>query len=255
MLVHAEPDARDEAESAPARSRGRGLLSGFGESRRFDREMRAAGDWSGYDQPLAARVMAFRTAASAVVAVAFLAFVWPWGAQSRSWVGDRLAGLLPHSYEEIKVEKVSVDPPQPDIDGYAADFAVDGFRNRAWVTAWDPAQPIGRDCRETVGRRSATLVLDFAKEVRVDRVSIRAGLDEKNPDHNTQARPKRFGLQLGDKSCQTLPLKPGPDRQDFDVEKAGEVSYAKVWIIDADEPADGPGNRVAISELDFLTAR
>lgn len=85
---------------------------------------------------------------------------------------------------------------------------------------------------------------------------VRAGLDEKNPDRSTQARPTKLGLQLGDELCQILQLQdPVSDRQTFNIDKKADVPYAKVWIIEADVPADGPRNLVAISELDFVTAR
>jgi hypothetical protein len=257
MLVRFEPGARRDAEPEPVRPRGwRSNLAGVGERREFDRGMRAAaGAWRGYDQPLAPRVAAFRGTAVLVVVATLVAFVGPWSGGSRRWVSDRVAGLLPHSYKEIDVKSVSVEPNEVDRPGYTPLFAVDGFRNRAWATSWRPDRPpAGPSCVDSVGP-SSTLVLTFAEPARIDRVSIRAGLDEKDPDRSRQARPKKIGIQLGDGPCQLRQLRDEAGRQDVDV-RGRDVPYAKVWVTEAYDPADSEGELlVAFSEIDFLANR
>lgn len=257
MLVRFEARSRRDAEPEPSRARGWGAaLAGAGERRRFDREMRAvAGAWRGYDQPLVPRVAAFRATALAVVVAAVLAFVGPWSGSSRGWVSDHAAGLLPHSYKEIDVKSWRVEPAEEELPGYSQAFAVDGFRNRAWATAWHPDRPPGESCADTEqAGRSATLVLLFDDAVRIDRVSIRAGLDGKDPQRLTQARPRRIGVQLGDGPCQILSLRDVPDRQDLNV-RGKDVRIVKVWVTEAYDPSDGQGNVIAISEIDFLAER
>jgi hypothetical protein len=257
MLVRLESGDRADAEPAGVRPRGwRPALAGVGERRRFDQEMRAvAGAWRGYDQPLSPRVAVFRATALLVAVAAALAFVGPWSGRSRGWVADRVAGLVTHSYEPIKVKSVRVEPPQADLPGYLPLFAVDTFRNRSWATAWRPDRPAGESCVETErAGRSATLVLSYGDAVRVDRVSIRAGLDEKDPGRLSQARPAKIGIRLGDGPCQILSLRDVAGRQDLNV-SGKDVRFAKVWVTEAYDAADGPNNLVAISEIEFSTKR
>ncbi|EIV92953.1 hypothetical protein FraQA3DRAFT_2626, partial [Frankia sp. QA3] len=236
-------------------------LVDYGEHRRFDREMRlAAGAWRGYDRPLAGRVTAMRTAAvGAVVAVA-LVFAGPWGGGCRGWVAERAAGILPHSYREIDVHSASVsrspaDAGRADPAGRPPLAAVDGFRNRAWATAWHADRPIDltAPCAQTTGR-SAKLILRFDEPVRIDRIAIRAGLDDADPARLNQARPKRVGVQLGEGNCKIVQLRDTADRQELDLHGRG-VDYAAIWVVDAFPAPGGAGDVVAISELDFLTAR
>ncbi len=258
MLVPLDPGPRrDGALADPDRSHGlRPTLAGAGQRRRFDREMRsAAGAWRGYDQPLAPRAVIFRSTALAVVATALLVLVGPWSGSSRAWASDRFAGLLPHSYREIRVGSVSVTPPEKDLSGFAPWNAVDGFRDHSWATAWHPERPIdpAADCPETSGR-SATLVVHFDEQVRIDRVSVRAGLDGRDPTRLAQARPKRIGVQLGGGGCQILPLRDVADAQELAVH-GRDVGFVKIWIVEAYDAASGPNNAVAISEIDFLRDR
>jgi hypothetical protein len=258
LLVRIEPGTRRDADRAPEPRGGWRPLLTAGENSRFDRALRAAGPTAGYSQPLAARTSMFRTVAAAGTVAILLALVGPWSGSSRGWISDQAAGLIPHSYREIDVASEAVDPPQQDLDGYLPLFAVDGFRNRAWATAWHPERAGATAC-PAQGAGSATLVLTFKDPATVDRVSIRAGLDDKSPDRLTQVRPKTIGIQLEDGPCQTLALSNTADPQALDVHATG-VSSARVWVVDAypspDGPSpDGPGDRVAISEIDFLAKR
>ncbi|KPM56697.1 hypothetical protein CcI49_26725 [Frankia sp. CcI49] len=254
MLVPAQSDLRPDdprPAAAPVPSRGLGSsLERAGERRRFDREMRrAATGRSGYSRPLALRVVAFRT----TLVVALIAVVLASASTTtRSWAADRLSTVLPGSYREIdEFASVRVDPEMDERPGYLAQRAVDGSRNRAWMTAWDPTAEIGESCPKTAGR-SATLVLRFTSAVRVDRVSIRAGLPKNDPEAPVQAQPKQIGIQLDDQ-CWTKDLSDSGEPQVLKGVAGRDVRIARVWIVDTFDHSNGSGTFVAISEIDFST--
>ncbi|WP_261569964.1 hypothetical protein [Frankia gtarii] len=249
-LVHDQTGS--PADTAPGTTPGpRPALAGAGERRRFDRQMRAAaGGRRGYDRPLANRVVALRATAGLLAVAVVLALAGPASGSTRGWAAGRISGVLPHSYKEVDVSGVGVTPAQRDLRGYPPMFAVDGYRNRAWVTAWNPDEAIGETCSKTVGR-SAILVLTFARSVRIDHVSIRAGLPKDDPAAPSQVRPKRIAIQFGDEQCQFKDLLKVAEPQLLNV-TGKDTQLARVWIVDAYDAATAPGNQVAISEIDFL---
>jgi hypothetical protein len=255
-LVRLEVGTRSWTPDVPVEAGWRGA----GDRRRFDGELRAAagGQPRGYDRPLATRTVALRCGSALVLVVLLLASL---SGGVRGRVTDGVAGMMPHAYRQLAAPTAHAEGPGAlDLPGYAPAFAVDPYLNTAWASAWpppaqsSPAQPAaGGSCAGAQGQPTS-LVLQFDEVVSVDRVRIRAGLSDDDPQHTNQYRPRQLAFQFGDQPCVALPLRDTADAQNLDVQ-GRDLRTVKVWVIDVYPPPAGQGADVAISGLDFLTKR
>lgn len=208
----------------------------------------------GFDRPLAPHVFGVRLATASLVVLLAAALVGPWQTQTRSWVGDQAARVLPHDYRDLTtIANVTTTPEQPLGDGYEGyypSYAVDDWVNRAWLSPWRPLRP--GPC-EDADATATRLVIQFRTAVQLDRVAVRAGLHEGSPERLKQARPSLLCTKLGD-TYQKFELRDTADRQEFTV-SVQNVSVVEVWVADVYAPSDGAADVVAISELDFETDR
>jgi hypothetical protein len=205
---------------------------------------------AGYDRALSLRARWVRVAlVLGMLGIGVMAIA-PWGAGARDWVAGQIAEI--RGYESVAVSETAVDPPSARRAGFLAVYATDGQPTRAWAVGWrgaDTPAPEGA-CGQVDSRASGVLLVSFAQESSVDRVTVQAGLARENQEWSKQSRPRTIELRFSNGDCHRLLLEDRPEPQTFDV-SAGAVTGVTVAVLDAYRHLEGSGRLVAISEIAF----
>jgi hypothetical protein len=170
----------------------------------------------------------------------------------RSWVADQFANIT-HGYKQVAVQESALVGDAEAPEGTAAEFATDGQTSRVWSVAWNTKEQavVDEPCSPAPTPAAGALAVTFGQPSRVDRVTVRAGIDRGNKEQaSKQAAPRTVDLQFSDGTCQRLELKNDFSKQRFGV-KGGQFEGAVVNIVDVYPAADGPGDVVSIAEITF----
>jgi hypothetical protein len=181
-----------------------------------------------------------------------ISFIGPFGV--RTWVADQFANIT-QRYKAVEVREANVVGNAEEPTGFAAAQATDGQPSRAWAVGWNPEEEpvIEEPCAPVEGPAAGALAVTFGGEARVDRITVRAGIDRERKDlASTMASPKIIDVLFSDGTCKRLDLKDTFSAQKFTVE-GGRSEGATVSIVDVYKAADGPGDQVALSEITFET--
>ena len=177
-------------------------------------------------------------------------FIGPFGL--RTWVADQFANIT-QGYKPVAVQESAVVGDAEEPEGTAARFATDGQTSRVWSVGWNTKEQavVDEPCSPAQSPAAGALSVTFGRPARVDRVTVRAGIDRGNKElASKQSAPRTVDLQFSDGTCQRLELKNDFSKQKFGV-KAGQVENAVVNIVDVYPAADGPGDVVSIAEITF----
>lgn len=201
-----------------------------------------------YDDVISWRAQVFRGVLILGAAGVSVAMLSQWGASVREGLYARVEPVLPISYDPLAVE-ARVDPPAEELPNFLGTYAVDGDLARAWATPWRE-RATEQLCRGTGGAASA-LVLDFAEVTRVDRIVVRAGLDEERLEGWARhARPRTLDLAFSDGTCRRIELldQAGPQTHPVNIAEAGEV---RITVADVHPAREGPGDLTSLAEVVF----
>lgn len=221
--------------------------------RSFRRALRtAAGGRQPFDQPLAARVRWFRAISGGLLGVLLLAGFGPWRGGMMNFLADQWARLVPGQTRTVPVAAVTVEPDQPQEDGFLPSYAVDGIPTRAWAVAWDPdaVEEPGPPCAGSRAAGGALRVL-FERPSEVNRVTVRAGLDRSLEDWSKQARPRQIDVGFSDGTCIRATLDDRAEPQQLENLEVGQVDSATLTLVDAYPALAGEGRLIAVSEIAF----
>jgi hypothetical protein len=172
----------------------------------------------------------------------------------RTWALDQFANITGR-YQPVEVQEAAFVGEDAEPEGFAAAFATDGQPGRAWAVGWDAERVVvDEPCAAAEGAASGALSVSFTQDTKVDRITVRAGLDRNNQQWSKQARPRTIDVRFSDGSCKRLDLKDEFGAQRFSVQAAA-ANGAIVTIVDAYPQHDGPGGLVALSEITFEARR
>ncbi len=95
------------------------------------------------------------------------------------------------------------------------------------------------------------ITLQLAKPTRIAQVKVYPGLEKDNPKRDSELRPGRIGIQLGDGGCTPTDVT-NDEWLTVDPEDATEVTTVRVGILAA-TAKDGASNQVSVTEIVLYT--
>ena len=142
------------------------------------------------------------------------------------------------------------DPAESVLEGYRAEWVVDGHHNQGWASRWEGGPPATGCGEARQGTGALLLTMPAAVEVRA--VNVLAGLPAGDPRRPLQWRPRLLELRFADGGCQLVALPDSGAVQTHKLDDRVTTMKVRVAILDAYPPKSGEGKEVAISELTLL---
>lgn len=154
---------------------------------------------------------------------------------------------------EVDGVEATADPADGAVPGWPPELAVDGSKENAWATQWQPVPSDGaapEPCTEGVQAPARqTLLLEWSEPREIRSVTVLGGLPETAAEAAQVRRPLLLELRF-DASCQALELEPDSEEQKLELDApvwADRVSVSVLAASDVDAPLNP--DRVAISSI------
>jgi hypothetical protein len=199
-----------------------------------------------YDKGISLRAQVFRFGLILGALGIGVSMLPPWGFHVREFAGDQLGKLIPDEYEAVAV---TARPGLADLRGFPSRFAVDGQPSRSWAVPWDAKAAVPTTCGAQSGA-SGVLELRLPAGTTIDRLTVRNGLPDDDPNVGKYATPKAIDVIVPQGPCTRIQLDADPAPQHHSLHLAG-AKQAVVQVASVYPAEAGPSTVVALSELQF----
>ncbi len=211
----------------------------------------------GYDRPVAAPILVYRSAVALVALGSLFLLVLPSASGVRSSVHDRVEDLFHSTYVSIPLATATTRPSQFPPPGFAPTGIASGKMQTPWAVRWSTAvlgpHPAG-PCQLTSTGASGRLLIGFGVPSTIDRLAIQSGIDHTDARWAQLDRPALVDLLFSDGTCVRIPLADQFTPQDFVLHVRNVTNV--ILFVPAVYPAETRDMGVtALSSVSFMHRR